>query len=394
MEHNQILFYLFLIFTGAALVSTVVLFTRQSLLVAYLLLGILLGPWGLKLVPNADMAREVGDVGIILLLFLLGLELNPHELLNMLRKISWIACVSSVIFFGAGLLTALLFGFSKMESLIIGATMMFSSTIIGLKLLPAAANLNKQQLHISEIMISVLLLQDLIAIFVMLFLHGMATPSPYWQDLGIALITVPGLLVIGFAGERYLLRPLLSRFEQVQEYVFLAAIAWCLGMAKLASLFGLSDEIGAFIAGVAIAEGPIAHYMANALKPIRDFCLVLFFFTIGARFNLQAVPEIIFPALVLAALMLLLKPWVYAFLLKKSGESPAVAAEAGLRLGQGSEFSLLLGGMAYTIMPSEIGLKANYLIQAATLMTFIISCYWVVLRYPTPMAMDKKWQRD
>lgn len=391
MEHNQILFDLFLIFTGAAIISTIVLFTRQSLLVAYILLGVLLGPWGLKLLPNAEMAREVGDVGIILLLFLLGLELDPRDLWHMLRKISWIAFVSSLVFMAIGVMVSMAFGFTHAESLVIGSAMMFSSTIIGLKLLPSTT-LHHQR--IGEVMISVLLLQDLIAIAVMLFLKGMSSAMPYWQDLGITLITLPGLLLIGFLGERYLLRPLLSRFDRVQEYVFLVAIAWCLGMAKIGSLFGLSDEVGAFIAGVAIAEGPIAHYMADALKPIRDFCLVLFFFTIGARFNLMSLPEIIIPALVLSILMLLLKPWLFSFLLKKSGESHLVAAEAGVRLGQGSEFSLLLGGMAYMLMPSMMSAKANYLIQATTIITFIISCYWVVLRYPTPMAVNKKLQRD
>jgi Kef-type K+ transport system membrane component KefB len=391
MQGNHILFDIFLIFSGAAVLSTLVLYTRQSLLVAYILIGVLLGPWGLKLLPDAGLAKEIGDVGIIFLLFLLGLELNPLELWHMLRKVSWIAFVSSLIFFAFGVLVGFSFGFRQEECFVIGSAMMFSSTIIGLKLLPSTT-LHHQR--IGEVMVSILLLQDLIAITVMLFLHGMSTPSPFWQDIGITLITLPSLLLIGFVFERYLLRYLLSRFENVQEYVFLVAIAWCLGMAELGTLFGLSDGIGAFIAGVAIAEGPVARYMSDNLKPLRDFCLVMFFFTIGARFNIQALSEVWLPATILAALMLIVKPILFKFLLKKSGESELVAHEAGVRLGQGSEFSLLLGAMATQIIPWLVSAKTNYLIQTTTMLTFIISCYWVVLRYPTPMALSKKLQRD
>lgn len=391
MESNHIFLVTFLIFTGAAVVSTLALYTRQSLLVAYMLLGIMLGPWGFRLVPDAELARQVGDIGIILLLFLLGLEMDPRDLWRMLRKISWIGLISSLIFFAIGAGVGFCFGFKFQECVVIGAAMMFSSTIIGLKLLPSADLRHKR---IGEVMVSILLLQDLIAIVVMLFLHAMRTEHSFLQDVGVTLITLPSLLLIGFLGERFLIRVFLERFEQVQEYVFLVAIAWCLGLAKLALVFGLPPEIGAFIAGVAIAEGPIAHYIDRSLKPIRDFFLVMFFFTIGAQFNLQALPAVLLPSVILAILMLSIKPWVFKFLLKKSGESVIVAQEASVRLGQTSEFSLLVGGIALELMPGIISPNSNYLIQTTTILTFMISCYWVVLHYPTPMAFNKKLQRD
>ncbi|HEV2613339.1 MAG TPA: cation:proton antiporter [Gammaproteobacteria bacterium] len=388
MEPNHILFNLFLIFTGAALLSTLVLLTRQSLLVAYLLLGLLFGPFGLKLIPDRELARQIGDIGIIFLLFLLGVELNPRDLWQMFLKISWIAILSSIIFFIVGAGVAYIFGFTLEECVVVGAAMMFSSTIIGLKLLPSST-LHHQR--VGEIMVGILLFQDLIAIAAMLVIHGMATPGgAYWLDFGMALITLPTLLLVAFSVERYVLRPMLSRFDTVQEYIFLVAIAWCLGMAKLAAHFGLSDEIGAFIAGVAIAEGPIASYITENLRPIRDFCLVMFFFTIGAGFNLQLLPEILVPAILLAAIFLIFKPYVFEFLLKRSGEVRHIAAEAGVRLGQASEFSLLLGVMAYQMVPDLIDAKTNYLIQAVTIITFIVSCYWVGSKYPTPMSFDKK----
>ena len=391
MEPNHILFSLFLIFTGAAVVSTMVLMTRQSLLVAYIVLGILLGPFGFKLIPDRELARQIGEIGIIFLLFLLGVELNPRDLWQMFRKISGIAITSSAVFFVVGAAIAYIFGFTNEECVIVGAAMMFSSTIIGLKLLPTS---KLQHQRVGEIMVGILLFQDLIAIIAMLVVHGMSAPSAYWLDFGVALITLPTLLIVAFAGERYIIRPLLSKFDRIQEYIFLVAIAWCLGMAKLASHFGLSDEIGAFIAGVAIAEGPIASYITDNLRPIRDFCLVMFFFTIGAGFNLQLLPEILVPAILLSVIFLLFKPFIFEALLKRSGETKHIAIEAGIRLGQGSEFSLLLGLMAYKMMPELIDAKTNYLIQAVTIITFIISCYWVGMKYQTPMSFDKKFHRD
>ena len=134
----------------------------------------------------------------------------------MLKKTIWVAVVSSLVFLGLGYGVGYLFGYTSIECLIIGLSMMFSSTIIGLKLLPSTT-LHHQR--IGEVMISILLLQDLIAILVMLFLHGMTTAQPYWKDISFTLLALPSLLVIAFIGERYILQPLLSHFNRVQEYV-------------------------------------------------------------------------------------------------------------------------------------------------------------------------------
>src|ERR1043166_7354824 len=144
-------------------------------------------------------------------------------------------------------------------------------------------------------------------------------------------------------------------------------------MAELAEVFKLSGEIGAFIGGVALAASPISLYIAESLKPLRDFFLVMFFFSIGAGFNFQFLPEVIVPALLLSLLLLLLKPIVFYFLLRHSGETKAVSREVSIRLGQASEFSLLVASIG--IGTSLISAKANYLIQATTILTFIVSSY-------------------
>jgi Kef-type K+ transport system membrane component KefB len=389
---SEIVYTMFLIFTGAALVSTAVLFTRQSLLVAYMLLGIIVGPYGFKLLSSSTLITQTGSIGIIFLLFLLGLNLHPQKLFLMLRKATAVTVISSIIFALMGFVIARVFGYTNVESLIVGAAMMFSSTIIGLKLLPTTILHHR---HIGEVMISVLLLQDLLAIIVLLFLTGATEQGGLtWSNLLLTTIALPLLLLVGFLVEKYVLVKLLARFDHIKEYVFLLSIGWCLGMAMLANVLGLSEEIGAFIAGVSLAASPIALYIAESLKPLRDFFLVLFFFTIGAGFNLHYLPEVIIPTLVLSIAILVIKPTTFAWLFQSAREGKKISWEVGLRLAQASEFSLLIAYMAVTSQIPLIGDSANYLIQAATIVTFIVSSYWVVLRYPTPLALTDRMRKD
>ena len=386
---ESIFFSLFLIFTGAAILATLALFARQALPVAYIALGVLIGPYGVGVLVDPEVIRQMSEIGIIFLLFLLGLDLTPQELLHMLRKATLITLGSAMAFALLGYAVAYTFGFSPLESLLIGAAMIFSSTIIGLKLLPTTA-LHHQ--HMGEIIIAVLLLQDLLAIAMLLLIGGFSGEGFSWQSLGLLLVALPTLILFAYGFERYVLIKLIRKFNKIREYIFLMAIGWCLGVAELASLLGLSHEIGAFIAGVALAASPIALYIAESLRPLRDFFLVLFFVSLGAGFDLEILGQVLLPALLMATLMMLGKPWVFRWLLVWAGETPKLGLEVGVRLGQVSEFSLLIAVLAW-----ESGLlseAASFLIQATTLLTFIASTYYVVLNYPTPVAISDRLRRD
>jgi Kef-type K+ transport system membrane component KefB len=389
MHEQSVVHIIFLIFTGTAILSTLALLTRQSLLVAYMLLGAILGPWGLELVKDTALIRQTGDIGIIFLLFLLGLHLRPQDLLHSLRKMSSITVLSSLIFLLVGFGIGRLFGFNYQECVIIGITTMFSSTIIGLKLLPTTI-LHHQ--HTGELMISILLLQDIIAITVLLVLQGVADRAFSFHDIGYIISAFPILFLVAYVFQRYILDKLLAKFDKVHEYIFILSIGWCLCMAQLSGFMHLSDEIGAFIAGVTLASNPISLYIAESLKPLRDFFLVIFFFTIGAGFNFDYLPAIIWPALMLAGFIMIFKPLIFSWLLRQSGESKAISWEIGVRLGQISEFSLLV---IYLALDAKIiQSQATYMVQAATIITFIGSSYWVTMRYPTPLGASDKLRRD
>lgn len=390
MHEDAVFYTVFLIFAGAAVLSTVVLYTKQSLLVAYIILGAALGPWGFKCVSDLSAVKQVGDVGIIFLLFLLGLHLQPQNLLHMLKKVTWIAMFSSVLFAGIAYMVGRWFGLSISESWILGASMMFSSTIIGLKLLPTTI-LHHQ--HTGELMISVLLMQDIIAIVVLILINGSHTgANVHWNDLLMVGLALPALMFFAFAVERYVLVVLLARFDRTQEYVFLLSIGWCLGMSVLAKHLGLSEDIGAFVAGVALAASPISLFIAESLKPLRDFFLVMFFFSVGATFNFGYASQVVIPSFILAGFILVLKPICFSVLFVRSGEKKLVSKEVGMRLGQGSEFSLLVASIALTNhLISDV---TSNLIQATTILTFIVSSYVVVMKYPTPMSLSDKMRKD
>ena len=389
MTEHPILFTIFLIFSGAAVMATLALYARQALLISYILLGVLLGPSAAGLVSDSELVREMSNIGIMFLLFLMGLELNPRELMLLLKKTTTVTVLSSALFALCGGLVAWAFGFSPQESLIVGSAMMFSSTIIGLKLLPTTV-LHHQ--HTGELVISILLFQDLIAILLLLAMKGGAgNESPLLEILKLGL-ALPLLIGVSALFVRYVFFPLMKKFDTIKEYIFLITIGWCLGLAEAATALGLSHEIGAFIAGISLATSPVSYFISESLKPLRDFFLVLFFFSLGAGFDLHMLDDVILPALLIAGVMLLLKPVVFGRLLQSVGESPARSTEVGARLGQLSEFSLLLAVLAWE---SElIGLEASYLIQLATLLTFLVSTYRVLFKYPTPIALSEKLRRD
>jgi len=380
---------IFLVFSGAAVLATLALAARQTLLMAYIALGVLFGPSVLGLVPDGELTAEIAHIGIMFLLFLLGLDLNPRELAHSLRRTSLVTFASSLVFAVIGLSIGLAFSFSFLDALILGAAMTFSSTIIGLKLLPTTV-LHHQRM--GEIMISVLLLQDLIAIATLLLLGATISGNTSWVDIFLVLLSLPGLALFSWACARFILLPLMARFDTFREYIFLVAIGWCLGMAELAGTFGLSHEIGAFFAGVGLATSPIAMYIADSLRPLRDFFLVLFFFSVGAQFDIAMIDDVFAPAALTAIAAIVLKPLIFKALLVATGETRSKATEIGFRLGQMSEFSMLLAALAMNI--TAVSAQVSYTIQLATIVTFVVSSYLVVLRFPTPIAIRDELRRD
>jgi Kef-type K+ transport system membrane component KefB len=386
LEH--IIFQFALIFAGAALFATLFLYLKQPIILAYILLGIVVGPKGLRLINDAEQIEQLSHIGIILLLFLIGLNFQPAKLIGLLGRIGIVTVATCFVFMLLSLAAALALGYPFIDSLIIGAALMFSSTIVSLKLLPTT---QLHHHHIGEVMISVLLVQDVIAIVLILLVSegGMGNIT---ISVALLLLKLLVISVVAFVFVRFIITNLLLKFDVIKEHTFVMAIGWGLFVAGAAEMLGLSFEMGAFVAGISLATVPIALVIAEDLKPLRDFFLILFFFSIGAEFDLVVSQQLIVPGLLITALLMAAKPLIFYLGFKAIGEKPQYSAQLGVRLGQASEFALLI---AFSALASGlIEERSSYLIQLVVVLTFVVSTYWVVNAYPTPISYKSSQRKD
>ncbi|MDH5355048.1 MAG: cation:proton antiporter [Gammaproteobacteria bacterium] len=385
---NHIILQFVLIFAGAALFATVFLYLKQPIILAYIALGVCVGPNGLGLINDAEQIDQLAHVGIILLLFLIGLNFQPGKLVGLLGRVGLVALVTCILFMLIILIAALLLGYPLLDSLIIGAALMFSSTIVSMKLIPTT---QLHHHHIGEVMISVLLIQDVIAI-VLIVLVTEGGMDSITVSVVLLLLKLVGLSIFSFVFVKFVITHLFLKFDVIKEHTFVMALGWGLFVAGAADMIGLSLEMGAFIAGISLATVPIALVIAEELKPLRDFFLILFFFSIGAEFDLVISQELIVPGLMITVLLMVAKPVIFKLGFKAIGEKPEHSAQLGVRLGQASEFSLLI---AFSALASGlIDERSSYLIQLVVVLTFIASTYWVVNAYPTPISYKRGQRKD
>lgn len=375
-----------LIFVACAVLASLALFCRQPLIVVYIVVGCVLGPHGLQWVTDHQALSDLGHIGIIFLLFIVGLDLPPQKIKNVLRQSIVTVVASTAIFFAVGATIGMLFGFTILEAAITGIAVVFSSTIVGIKLLP---NTVLHHRHIGEIVIGLLLLQDLLAVFALLYMKGLEG-SFTWHSWLVASLGLPGLVAVAYFGAKYLFWPLLRRFDVFTEFTFLLFLGWCMGVAWLAHLLGMPVEVGAFLAGVVLANSQAAQGIAQTLEPLRDFFLVLFFFYVGASVDPRLLWELIWQVLVLGMLFVVLKPIVFRYLIGWQGESSETSWEIGSRLGQCSEFSLLVLYLAATQMSES----SMLIVLGATVLTILISSYVVVFKFKNPIAISDRLRVD
>jgi Kef-type K+ transport system membrane component KefB len=388
MSHENIIFELAAIVVGSGLLATLFLFARQPIILAYIAIGVLIGPNGLALVDDADNIEQIAHLGVVLLLFLVGLSLQPGKLLSLFSRTTLLTFGTSGLFALLTFLFVWLLGFPLLDSLTIGAAMMFSSTVVALKLIPTTTLHHKR---IGEVMTSILLLQDILAIVVILFITG-KSGEQVLPAFGLLMFKLVVLGLLAFGGVRYLVIPLLRRFSVIQEYTFLLTLAWCLLVTETAHRLGLSYEMGAFIGGISVASSPVALVIAEHLKPLREFFLILFFFSIGAKLEFPVPYWILWSSLLLGVLLIFLKTYVFRHTFVLIGESKKLAKELGIRLSQASEFSILIGFSA--LLSGVLTPEGALFLQLTTLVTFIGSTYWVVLRYPTPVSTGPDLRQD
>jgi Kef-type K+ transport system membrane component KefB/voltage-gated potassium channel Kch len=367
--HDTIFTELSVVILVTAVVSIIMKVLRQPLILGYILAGLLVGPSIFNLIHSEELFQTFSALGIALLLFIIGLGMNVAELRKLGKVVPLIAAASFSAITLLGFASSSLMGFDTTEALIIGLAMFFSSTIIIIKILSDKREQNR--LH-GQIAIGVILVEDIIATFALLFI--VAGKDGQFNIEQVAFLLVKGLALLAFLALcSTKILPRVSKYMAgTQELLFLFAIAWGFGIATLFELAGFSIEVGALFAGVALAASPYVQEIASRLKPLRDFFVVLFFITLGQSMSLDSIATGLIPALILSAIVIIGKPLIITSTMGLLGYTKRVSFKTGINLSQISEFSIILvvlavsTGMARPELASIITLVAVITIAIST----------------------------
>ncbi len=357
----------------ATIVSLVMRFLRQPLIIGHIITGFLVGRFAIGLFENLETLELFSKLGISFLLFSVGLTLNPKSLRDY-GLVSVITGFGQVLLTGAvGVLICTLLGFDWITALYVGVALSFSSTVIVLKLLSDKGDLDKLYVKLS---IGSLLLQDLIAI-VLLFIIPFATGAQGTSHELVKTLSLGTLAAVGiFLFSHFVLRHLHRYLTRSQELLFLFANSWGMGIAALFAGLGFSLEGGALIAGVALANLPSRHEISARLAPLKDFFIVAFFILLGARMVVSHFDLIIWPAVILSVFVLIGNPLLQLIIMGTMGYRKKTSFQTGMMAAQISEFSLILVALGVSL-----GQVTPAILSTVTLVgiiTIFISSYLIL----------------
>ena len=363
----------------AAAVGAVGVRLRQPLIVAFIAVGILVGPSVLGWVSANDQVDLLAKFGITLLLFVVGLKLDLH-IIRTMGPVALATGLGQVIFTSVvGYLIGYAFGMTPVTALYVAVALTFSSTIIIVKLLSDKREVDT--LH-GRIALGFLIVQDLVVVLVMIGLNALgATGDVSWTQAAFAVLVkgVGFVILVGLA-MRYLLPQLLHNLSRSQELLVLFGIAWGLGLAALGVMLGFSKEVGAFIAGVSLASTPYRDALGARLTSVRDFLLLFFFIDLGAQLDLGLLGAQLFEALVFSLFVLIGNPLIVMVIMGVLGYRSRTGFLAGLTVAQISEFSLILGALGLSL--GHISAETMGLITLVGLITISVSTYMIMYSHP------------
>lgn len=368
--HSDAFVQLSMVIVLATAVAVIMRLLRQPLIIGHILTGIIVGPAALSVLQNKDLFEVYGDIGIALLLFIIGLELNAAVIRRMGKVVVVTALAVLVCVGGLGFVVASLFDFTRVEAIILGLGLFFSSTIIIAKMLSDKRELTR--LH-GQIAIGVILIDDIIATFALLFVAAGAGHSLGAGEIGTLALKGVGLVAVFTLFSAQVL-PRIGKFmASSQELLFLFAIAWGFGVATLINKAGFSIEIGALFAGVMLAHLPYAAEIGARLKPLRDFFIVLFFVLLGGSLVLSDLSAVLWPALILALIVIVVKPIAVMVSLGAFRYTKRTSFKTAVNLSQISEFSIVLAVLASST--GAVGPKVAATVTLIALITIATSTY-------------------
>jgi len=368
--YTEIVFLLLL----ATTLGTLAIRLRQPLLIAFIVVGIVVGPSALNWVSANDQVDLLARLGITLLLFIVGLKLDVH-IIRSIGPVALATGIGQVAFtttFGYLIATAL--GMPTIPSLYVAIAAAFSSTIIIIKLLSDKKEI--ETLH-GRVALGFLIVQDIIVVLVLIGLNTLSHANQLsLSDISLSLLSAVLFFFAVFLLTRYLLLRLFHFLSRSPELLVLFSIAWAAALADVSAWLGFSKELGAFVGGVSLASTPYKDIIGSRLASLRDFLLLFFFIDLGSRMNLNILGTQFIHALIFSALVLIGNPLIVMTIMGLLGYRKRTSFFAGLTVAQISEFSLILAlvGLSFGhITGDTIGL-----ITLMALITMSCSTYMIV----------------
>jgi Kef-type K+ transport system membrane component KefB len=366
-----------------ALAGAVFVRLRQPVLIAYIVVGIAVGPAFFGLVTAHDQIDLLAQVGVAVLLFAVGLKLDLHHIRHIgpVALATGLGQLSFTIVIGFALILAL--GKGWMEALYVAVALTFSSTIIIVKLLSDKRELDS--LH-GRIAVGFLIVQDLAVVIAMMAMSALRGSGDAGGDagLGAVLLSLSWRLAVAsvamFVLMRWVLPAVVAAMARSQELLLVFAIAWGVALAALGEWTGFSKEAGAFLAGFSLASTPYREAMNARLTGIRDFLLLFFFIDLGAKLDFSTLGAEVVPAIVLSLFVLIGNPLIVMAIMGFMGYRKRTGFLAGLTVAQISEFSIVFVAMGITL--GHVGVQALGLTTLVGLVTITVSTYMILYAQP------------
>jgi Kef-type K+ transport system membrane component KefB len=361
----------------ATFFALVLRFLKQPPILAYIITGLVLGPFSLIHIGQSDVLHSLSNIGIALLLFMLGLELRFSEL-KTVGKIALTAGAGQILLTGiAGFLASTLLGFPLVTSIYLAVGMTFSSTIIIVKLLSDKKDLNS--LH-GKIAVGMLLAQDFVAIMALILLAGFGSASGHVTLMDFAILMLKIVVIGGWTLvlSKAVFPIVIKHLAKNSELLFLFSLAWAFGMAAVVSspFIGFSVEIGGFLAGLALANSIGNLQISVKVRSLRDFFITIFFVTLGMNMVFTNIGSVIIPAIVLSIFILIGNPIIVMAFLGLMGHRRRTSFLTGLTVAQISEFSIIL-----IVLGNKLGQVSDRIVALVTLIaaiTFVLSTYMIL----------------
>jgi Kef-type K+ transport system membrane component KefB len=335
---------------AAAAVVLVARAARVPSIVAYLLAGLIIGP-ATGLLEATDATEMIAEAGIVLLLFLVGLELSLDKIRDV-GRVAIVAGLGQVAFTAlGGFGLSVLLGFSTIEAIFLGTALTFSSTVVVVKLLNEKAEIDTLY---GRIAVGIFLVQDLVVIIILTFLAGLGSAgeldlSSTAVGLAFAFGGMGLLLLFALLAARYALPRLFGWISSSLEGLFIWSLCWCFLLVVAAELMHLSIEIGAFLAGVSLAQLPYNQELRRRVHPLMNFFIAIFFTSLGLRMELDAALGLWGPAVVLSLFVLLGNPLIFMWIIARLGYGERTSFLTSVTVAQISEFSFIFAAMGLTM---------------------------------------------